>query len=83
MYRCYAAPPSAVGDEKEYVAVKVLSRLTGKEEQTSASNEVLMELDHLWALKGKGGIAQLLSFTETTFDMQFVFRFMTRTSMSR
>ena len=32
-----------------------------KQEQTSASNEVLMELDHLCALKGKDGIAQLLS----------------------
>ena len=74
VFRCYAAPPSAVGDETKYVAVKVLSKFTDtKEEQTSASKEVLMELDHLCALKGKDGIAQLLSFTETTFDMQFVF----------
>ena len=72
--RCYAEPTSAVGDENKYVAVKVLPKFNDtEEEQTSASREVLLELDHLWVLKGKDGIAQLLSFTETTFDMQFVF----------
>ena len=74
MFRCYAAPPSAVGDEKKYVCGTAVGRWRDtKQEQTSASNEVLMELDHLCALKGKDGIAQLLSFTETTFDMQLVF----------
>ena len=47
---------------EKYVAVKARSKFTDtKKEQTSASNEVPMELDHLCALKGKDGIAQLLS----------------------
>ena len=71
VYRCSAKPPSAVGE----VAVKVLQKFRPLKgiEQGLDDLPIPEELINLMTLNGCSNIVQLLSWTETRFDLQLVF----------
>ena len=79
VYKCSAKPKgksgSAVGDES-VVAVKVLQKLKDADTpslQCDISKAVQREIAALITLCGQKEILQLMSWTETTFDVQLVF----------
>ena len=77
VFRCFAVPSSAVGDgdveNKSVVAVKVMSKFEDIDtEQGPLPKPIEREVSILKELKHKG-VPKLLSWTETTFDVQLVF----------
>lgn len=80
VYGCHARPTSAVGDSGEtHVAVKVINKFEDVKDEKQGADllpEIRRELDHLKECVGASkGLVDLLSWTETTFDVQLVFPF--------
>ena len=70
VYRCFAKPPSAVGE----VAVKVIQKFQQKKGiKQGLDLPVPAELENLVTLNGCSNIVELLSWAETVFDLQLVF----------